>query len=267
MSNGDLLADTPWVVKWRSVPAAKVTLLAFPHAGGTASMVRRWTDLLPDWCDVWAVQYPGRESRFTEMPHDRAEPLADAIATAIAPRLRGPVFFFGHSMGALLAFLVTQRLMAAGKPAPHHLIVAGRRAPHLPDPFEPAHRLPEPQFIARLRRLNGTPPEIFQHADLMEILLPMLRADFGISETYQHKPTLPLSCPLTVLGGTRDPMATRDELCAWAAHSPDGMTMHMFDGDHFFIRSAQAAVLHRVSAIAADVAGGKLGPDLSHQPT
>ena len=249
----NISSDTPWIVKWRSTPTAKVTLLTFPYAGGTASMARRWTDLLPDWCDVWAVQYPGREERFTEMPFDRADPLADAIAAAITPHLRGRVCFFGHSMGALLAFLVAQRLMAAGRRNPHHLIVAGRRAPHLPDPVAPSHDLPESQFIARLRDLNGTPPEIFQHADLLEILLPTLRADFATSETYRHEPLPPLSCPLTVLGGTRDPTTTRDELCAWAVHASESTTVHMFDGDHFFVRSEQAAVLQQVAAIAAGV--------------
>ena len=240
---------TPWIVKWRSTSAGRVTLLVFPHAGATASMARRWTDYLPDWCNVWAIQYPGREARFAEMPFDRAEPLADAITAAIIPPLRGPVCFFGHSLGALLAFLVAQRLIAASQPAPHHLIVSGRRAPHRPDPQEPSHGLPEPQFIARLRTLNGTPPEVFHHVDLLDLLLPMLRADFAASETYRYKPGPRLSCPVTVFGGTRDPLTTPDDLRAWATYAPERTVTHMFDGDHFFIRSAEADVLKRVSAI------------------
>lgn len=216
-------------------------------------MARRWTDFLPDWCDVWAVQYPGREGRFAETPFDRAEPLADAIAAAIAPQLHGQVCFFGHSLGALLAFLVTQRIAAASGPAPHHLIVSGRRAPHLPDPLEPSHGLPEPQFIARLRTLNGTPPDVFHHGELLDILLPMLRADFAASETYRYRPGPRLPCPLTVFGGTRDPMTTPDDLRAWDTYAPERTTMHMFEGDHFFIRSAEAEVMKRVGEIAARI--------------
>ncbi|MGJ4999557.1 thioesterase II family protein [Bradyrhizobium sp. HKCCYLS3077] len=241
--------DTPWIVKWRSTSAGRATLLAFPHAGGTASMARRWTDHLPGWCNVWAIQYPGRDGRFAEVPFDRAEPLADAITTAVIPNLRGPVCFFGHSLGALLAFLVAQRLMTASHSAPHHLIVSGRRAPHLPDPQAPSHGLPEPEFIARLRRLNGTPPEVFHHVGLLELLLPMLRADFAASETYRYRPGPKLSCPVTVFGGIRDPLTTPHDLRAWATHAPEPTGMHMFDGDHFFIRSAEKDVLAHIAAI------------------
>ena len=212
-------------------------------------MARRWTGYLPDVCNVWAIQYPGREGRFAEMPFDQAEPLADAIAAAIVPHLRGPICFFGHSLGALLAFLVTQRLIAASQPAPHHLIVSGRRAPHLPDPQEPSHSLPEPQFIARLKTLNGTPAEVFQHVGLLDLLLPMLRADFAASETYRYKPGPRLPCPVTAFGGTRDPLATPDDLRAWAGYASKHAATYMFDGDHFFIRSAEKEVLTRVAAI------------------
>jgi medium-chain acyl-[acyl-carrier-protein] hydrolase len=248
--------DTPWIVPWRRTPHAEVTLVAFPYAGGTASMVRPWLDALPVWSDLLAVQYPGRETRIAETAFDRAGPLADAIAAELGPRLHGPVCFIGHSMGALLAFLVAGRLGALGWPEPDHLIVAGRRAPHLPNPFEPAHALPEPQFLARLRRLNGTPAAVFESAELLELLMPMLRADFAVNETYRHDGGAPAPCTVTTLGGTRDPMATPEELSAWAMHAPGNLTLHLFEGEHFFIRSAQTAVLDRVSTILAGLRSG-----------
>lgn len=242
--------ESPWVVPWRRSPDAEVTLVAFPYAGGTASMVRPWLDTLPAWSDLLAVQYPGRETRISETPIDRAESLADAIAAELGPRLRGRVCFFGHSMGALMAFLVAGRLAAQGWAPPAHLIVSGRRAPHLADPFEPAHNLPQAQFLARLHRLDGTPAAVLAHTELVEILMPMLRADFAVNETYRHAHA-PVPCPVTALGGTQDPMATPEELSAWAIHAPAGLSTHLFDGNHFFVRSAQAAVLDRIHTILA----------------
>ncbi|MFV3130831.1 thioesterase II family protein [Niveispirillum sp. KHB5.9] len=239
---------------WRRSAQARVTLVAFPHAGGTAAMARPWPDALPAWVDVLAVQYPGRETRIGEKSYTRAIPLVEAIAGALAPGLPGRVCFLGHSMGALLAFLTARHLAASGHRAPDHLIVAGRRSPHLPDPFEPAHALPQDQFLARLRRLNGTPAAVFDHAELLELLLPMLRADFAVNETYRHDDDSPAPCPVTALGGTRDPMARPDELEAWRALAPLGLTTRLFEGDHFFLRSAQAAVLAHVTDILSGLA-------------
>lgn len=246
--------QTPWIVPWHRSAQTRVTLVAFPHAGGTASMARPWPGALPAWVDVIAVQYPGRETRIGEKPYSHATPLVEAIADALAPTLSGPVCFLGHSMGALLAFLTARHLAARGHRPPDHLIVAGRRAPHLPDPFEQAHALPQDQFLARLRRLNGTPAAVFDHAELMELLLPMLRADFAVNETYRHEDDTPAPCPVTALGGTRDPMARPDELEAWQAQAPQGLTTRLFEGDHFFLRSAQTEVLEHVKDILSGLA-------------
>jgi medium-chain acyl-[acyl-carrier-protein] hydrolase len=154
-----------------------------------------------------------------------------------------PFAFFGHSMGAGIAFELSRRLRRLGGIEPTHLFVSGRRAPHMPDADRPLHRLPDAEFIDELRRLNGTPAEVLDHPELMEMMLPLLRADFSVSETYTCEPRPSLSCPLTVFGGTRDHHAGPGTLEGWREHTVGRFDLRMFEGDHFFINTEQTQVL------------------------
>lgn len=190
---------------------------------------------------------PGRESRLRERAYTRMEPIVDALAREIVPFLDRPFAFFGHSMGGSIAFDLARRLRSELGIEPDHLFISARRAPHFPEQTPEIHNLPEPEFIAELAKMNGTPREVLEHAELMEILIPLLRADFEVSHTYRYVPGDPLSCPLTVFGGKDDDTATREQLEGWGLYTTGAFRVHIIDGDHFFINQQAAALLPIIS--------------------
>jgi medium-chain acyl-[acyl-carrier-protein] hydrolase len=174
-------------------------------------------------------------------------PLVDALAEAIIPYLDKPFAFFGHSMGAKIAFELARRLRNAYGLEPIHLFASGCRAPHIQNPEPPTYNLPEPEFIEELRTLNGTPKEVLEHPELMSLLLPLLRADFEMVQTYEYIPDKPLSTPITVYGGLRDEDITREQLEGWSQHTTSPAAVRMFMGGHFFLNSEQPLVLKLLS--------------------
>ena len=239
-----------WLKVFQPRPQAALRLFCFPYAGGGASVYRLWPQELPEWVEVCAVQLPGRESRWREQPFRRMEPLADAVTAALAPWLDRPYAFFGHSMGGALAFEVTQRLVASGnggdgrRRAPLHLFVSGRSAPGVRDEEEPIHELPRDEFIEAIRGYSGTPEEVLQNRELMELVEPLLRADFAVSETYRPEPErAPLDLPVTALGGVGDEDVPEEDLDAWRHETRGPFRRQMFDGGHFFLTERHADVL------------------------
>jgi len=246
MSSSD---SNAWFKVFRARPEAALRLFCFPFAGGGASVYRLWPESLPEWVEVCGVQPPGRESRWREAPFRRMEPLADAAAAAIGSRLDRPFAFFGHSMGGALAYEVTRRLVASGngdgaRRLPLHLFVSGRRAPGLADDEEPIHALPRDEFIDAIRGYSGTPEEVLQNRELMELVEPLLRADFEVSETYSPQPVRePLDVPVTALGGVGDEDVSEEHLEAWRNETRGPFRKQMFDGGHFFLNERSADVL------------------------
>lgn len=232
-----------WAVTWRPSPQAALRLFCLPHTGGGAAVYRDWADQLAPDIEVVAIRLPGRECRFREPAFARADQLVAEMIDCIAPLLDRPHAWFGHSMGALLAFESCRMLHKRRLPTATRLLVAGRRAPHLAAWEPPVHAAPQEELVERLRMLNGTPPEVLDDPAVIRTLLPTLRADFAISERYAYAPERPLDCPITALGGTRDPMATFAELAAWGRHTAAGCTVHMIDGDHFFLHTSQRSVI------------------------
>lgn len=182
-----------------------------------------------------------------ESPFTHLEPVVKNLASALLPYLDKPFAFFGHSMGALISFELTRLLRRDDQLSPVHLFISGRRAPQLPDSDSPIHDLPESAFLEELRHLNGTPPEVLENAELMQLFLPMLRADFSVVETYAYTPEPPLNCPITVFGGLQDSKASCDELEAWREQTKASFVLQMFPGDHFFLHSAQPLLLQSLS--------------------
>jgi medium-chain acyl-[acyl-carrier-protein] hydrolase len=169
------------------------------------------------------------------------------MTTALAPYLDKPFSFFGHSMGAIIAFEVSRRLRAVSLAGPLDLFVSGSRAPQLPDKAPPTYDLPEPAFIEELRQLNGTPQEVLEHPELMQVLIPLLRADFELVQTYVYSEKPPLACTITVFGGTEDKQVTPEGLEGWRAQTNSGFSLHMLPGDHFFLLTATQALLRIIS--------------------
>jgi medium-chain acyl-[acyl-carrier-protein] hydrolase len=198
--------------------------------------------------EVCAVQPPGRGSRLREAPFTNMPDLISAAAPALAPCTNPPFAFFGHSLGALVAFEFARRLRRAGRGGPSHLFVSGCRAPQLALTRAHTYDLPEPEFVEELRRLKGTPEEVLDHPELLQLILPLLRADFSIAQTYTYAPEEPaLSCPVTAFGGKGDEEVGRESLEAWCEQTNDSFSMHLLPGDHFFIHESQSLLLEVIS--------------------
>lgn len=243
--------DSPWLVTPAPNPAAPLRLFCFPYAGGSTQIYRTWANSLPVTVEVCAVEIPGRGRRLREKAHENLLALVADACTALRPYMNKPFAFFGHSMGALISFELARQLRREGQPPPAHIFVSGRRAPQLPD-NAPTYNLPDPEFIAELRRLNGTPQEVLEHPDLLQLMLPMLRADFSVCQTYRYAPEPPLKCGFSVYGGVDDADISREQLEAWSQHTSSAFTVRMFPGDHFFLHTAPESLktlsqeLHRL---------------------
>ena len=234
--------ESPWLVT-QPRPDRAQRLFCFPNAGAGASSFRGWTSSLPDAVELVPVQLPGRESRFAEPPFTSLEPLVDTLAHVLRPWLDQPFAFFGHSMGALIAFELTRRLRQDGQPLPSQLFVSGHRAPHLPHLGPRFHRQPDDVLLREMRRLGGTRQEVLQDADLMRIVLPTLRADWTLWETYHYLADSALAVPITVFGGADDTEASYFELRAWQQQTCAAFRLRVFPGDHFYLASARQLFL------------------------
>ena len=232
-----------WVSCFKPNPQAKLRLFCFHYAGGGASVFRTWSDSLPESVEVCAIELPGRGMRLRESPFTQLEPLVQHLASTLLPYLDKPFAFFGHSMGGLVSFELTRLLRTEYGVSPVHLFVSGHRAPQVPDPDPPIHTLPESEFLQELRRFNGTPEAVLKNAELMQLLLPTLRADFAVIETYAYTPETPLDCPITAFGGLQDREASCNELEAWREQTNASFVLKMFPGDHFFLHSAGSLLL------------------------
>lgn len=238
---------TPWLVRYKASPRARLRLFCFPYAGGSAYVFRQWPQSLPDFIDVCAVQPPGRGGRLREQPFTRLDALVAAAASALIPFMDMPFAFFGHSMGAMIGFELARRLRSLGAAGPKHLFVAAGRAPRLACERVITYDLPEPQFVEELRRLGGTPAEVLENEELLHLMLPLLRADFAVTQTYSYAEGPPLDCPLTAFGGLQDEEVKRESVAPWGEYTTASFSLHMLPGGHFFLHSSQDALLEIVA--------------------
>lgn len=232
-----------WFLKNNPSGEAKARLFCFPYAGGSAMVYRDWSRFLPTSIEVVSVELPGRGSRLREPAFSDLPPLIDALVPAISSLLDLPFAFFGHSMGAIIAFETARRLRNDCMVEPRRLFVSGRQAVQIRDNDPHTYDLPPAEFIAELRRLNGTPREALDDAELMELMIPSLRADFRLVQTYEYSPDRPLGCPITAFGGLQDADVGREHLLAWREQTTSQFSMHLLSGDHFFVRTARPQLL------------------------
>jgi medium-chain acyl-[acyl-carrier-protein] hydrolase len=237
-----------WIVRPKANPRSRLRLFCIAHAGGGASAFRGWAEALPPEVEVCPVQLPGRESRFGEKPFDRLDPLVTALADAVHPLLDLPWALFGHSNGALIGFELSRMLRSRGRSGPRHLFASGRRAPDVPAQDPPIGHLPDDEFLADLGELGGLPRELLENREIMQILLPVLRADVALHETFEFREEAPLDCPITAYGGVADAKVTREAIEAWGRHTRGPFVVRMFPGGHFFHQSEREQFLRVFSA-------------------
>ncbi len=238
------LKNSPWLQVLQPIATPKARLFCVPYAGGAATAFATWQDSLPEGIEVVGIQLPGRGARMAE---DNLSSLFDVVShllTAITPYINDcPYFIYGHSMGARVAYELTSELDKQSAALPKELFVSGARSPQIPSRKKPIHDLPHDAFIKEIEELNGTPKALLENKDLMELALPILRADFKICETWKHEIGHKLHIPLRTLGGLDDPGVLLADLDAWKECTDGLFKRHVFPGDHFFINPQQDKML------------------------
>lgn len=209
-------------------------LFCFSYAGGGAAVFRNWPTIIHGKVGLYSVVLPGRESRYGETLFTSMAPLVQALANQITEFINVPYAFFGHSMGALLNFELARELRRRGLPQPIHLFVSAHRGPQMPDPDPPIYHLPEPEFVAKVSEYGGTPQEVFNNKELRDLVVPVLRADLTVCETYQYRPEAPLDCPISAFAGVED-FVTKDEVAGWQEQTTKTFKLRVISGNHFFL--------------------------------
>lgn len=241
-----------WVMYLKSNPASEERLFCFPYAGGSSIVFRKWPEKLPQFLEVGTIELPGRGRRLNEPLLKNISELVDVLTEAIYPHLNKPFNLFGHSMGALIAFELACSLKKRYGREPEHLYVSAHAAPQVCKKENPIYNLPKDEFIQKLLDLNGIPKEVVSNEELMDLVIPILRADFTVCETYKYEQNIKLSCPITVFGGVYDKNIDIEDLEAWADLTTSFCQLHLIPGDHFFISKCEQRFLDLLSSKFSD---------------
>ncbi|MBQ4524238.1 MAG: thioesterase [Lachnospiraceae bacterium] len=222
-------------------------LYCFPYAGGGASAYRGWIKKLgAARMSVRPVKLPGREERFMEVPFTTMEEAVSEIKSSISKEVdeKTDIFFFGHSMGAKIAYEVAKALEEEGIII-RCLMVSGSPSPDIQEKNR-IYDLEDGDFIAGLKQLGGMPEAILENQELMELLLPMLKADFKLIDTYCDKDRKPLKCSVLAFGANEDAEALYDEVMGWERYTCGAFESCFMGGGHFFIKEKEDEVLEIV---------------------
>jgi medium-chain acyl-[acyl-carrier-protein] hydrolase len=245
-----------WLMFGGTRAAARARLFCFHHAGGAASMYRRWMDDLPPEFDLYALQLPGREFRIREEAFTQLEPLVQEVVQVLTPLMDRPLVLFGHSMGATVAFELARELRRRGVSQPLLLGVSGRIAPHFRSRFTPVQELTDAQLVEKLKNVGGLPDYVLNEPELMAHVLPLVRADYKIVDNYRLVPEPPLSCPIAAFHGLNDILTNQEEITGWQQHTTGKFTVQGFPGDHFFLANARREILQALRSGLQQVLGG-----------
>lgn len=250
--------NSPWFIRHNKTTDAKLRLFCFPHSGGAASFFRPWKDDFPASLELISVQLPGREERSFEAFVTNVGVLAKQISDNLCMyRDATPFVFFGHSLGSLIAFEVVNELQKRSLSIPEYLIISGHNAPQFQNDKEIIHRLPDELFIKGMMKYQGMSYEVLENKELLAALLPRLRADFTLSETYKYEEKPRIECPILALGGKEDTTVPYSKLKAWENYTTKEFTINLFPGGHFFLNTYKEGVLATISTIIKNIIDDK----------
>jgi medium-chain acyl-[acyl-carrier-protein] hydrolase len=236
-----------WVSCPRQVTTPKLRLICFPPAGSGTVIYQKWAaHLIPD-VEMWIIRLPGRETRLREPVFTSMKPLLESLADTFSPHLTQPYLFFGHSLGGLVSYELSCYLRNYSKSMPLHLLISGHRAPHRPPLNPPVHQADDQCFLQRIKDMGGTPDKFFEMKDLIQMMLPALRADFTIWETYQYHSEPPLNIPITAFGSDGDKDAAEEDILAWEQYTEAEFRAHMFHGSHFYFQNDPKPLLKLIN--------------------
>jgi medium-chain acyl-[acyl-carrier-protein] hydrolase len=231
-----------WWIKPVPNGRAIIRLFCFPYAGGSAAIFQSWHSHLNARIEIVGVQLPGRASRISEPLPVSLVDLVPTLGNALTPIMDKPFAFFGHSMGAILGFELARWLRSECKVGPEHIVISAHRAPQIQIQRPLLHTLGETDFLAKIIDLEGIPSDLQKNHEILALLLPTLRADCRMDETYTYVQGEPLSCPITVFTGKND-QSVEGGPEEWRMHTTGQFTQHLIDGNHFFIHSHKERLL------------------------
>ncbi|NQY37922.1 MAG: thioesterase [Alteromonadaceae bacterium] len=245
------MTKNSWILRPSGKPAqhADLRLICFPYAGGNASTYMSWFKWLPENIEILAIQPPGRSTRIFERAHSNMEQLVNDLLMNISESLDRPYILFGHSLGSRVAFELMTQCKKRGLRMPLQFIASGSRGPHILPRKTSIYQLPDKEFIEGLKDINGTPKAVLENSELMELCLPLLRADFELADTYACRENNIFDCPISVFSGKADTEITHEDLISWGNYFSGSVDLQMFPGDHFFIESNKNLVVNKVNII------------------
>ncbi len=243
-----------WVTCPEPRPEASLRLFCFHFAGGDASLFRLWTRQLPTSIEVCPIELPGRASRRAEPPITAFPELLEKLASMVRPFLKDrPAAFFGHSFGGITAFELTRWLRRNGAPAPRRLFLSACPALHVRTrPLHPISHLSDEEFLDQIASRFGAPREVLANSDVQHEMLPALRSDLLVAESYAYRAEPPLDVPISSFGAWEDPEVSREEAEAWGQQTTADFRLRMFPGNHFFLAAER---LRLQQAIVEDLQG------------
>lgn len=239
-----------WLQAIRPNPEATLRLYAFPFAGGGASVFFPWAKHMGTQIEPWAIRLPGRETRLREEPIASFKAMRQVLLEELAPQLKPPFALLGHSLGAILAYTLARDLQRMGGAAPEALIVAGARPPARPIPRPLLSEMDDRHFVRELgERYNSLPPAVVQNPELLALVLPVLRADIQVYESFEYEAEPVLGCRTAAFGGEQDPLVSAADVADWRGCCAAEFSHHVFPGDHFFLQSSVESVVKATEGV------------------
>lgn len=242
-----------WFAKYRYSKNARLRIFCFPYAGGSASVFNGWQDYFDNHIDLFAIQAPGRETRFNEEPIKDVVDIVNTLLEEMLPFCNVPYIFIGHSNGALTAFELARKLQTFNNFNLEHIFLSAKRAPHLLPIKPPVHNLPYEEFIKELKSFSTIPHEVINDQEMMEVFMPMLRADFGLGERHLFNHRHKLRANATLFWGSKDKDVPEEDVLAWSDHIIGNVNGIVFNGGHFFIHNEKEKFIKEINILAEKI--------------